>query len=170
MPGRAAHATCRSPCVGDDPFPDGSPVSHCRRGLRAQVWSAGWPATSEFLLVEQHLVVRAGHNVQEPVTLVEAPGVSVDLVGVDVHLSCVPLAAQLQRVLQQRRADASVAQVRAHVQLFELGQQPIEMTSASRTAVTLSRTTGSVIRPSLPTIWRVTGILTHASGTTAACT
>lgn len=43
-------------------------------------------------------------------------------------------------------------------------------TSASRTAVTSSHTTESVIRLSLPTIWRVRGILTHASATTAVCT
>src|SRR5690606_36564914 len=72
----------------------------------------------KLLDVAEHPVVLAGLDVHEPVSLVEAAGVGVDLVDVDVHLHRAAGADLVQRSVQQDGADALVPQVRPHVELL----------------------------------------------------
>src|SRR5690606_24440004 len=56
---------------------------------------------SELPQVTEHAVVLARMDVREPMALIEASGVRVDLVHVDVHLRAAPLPYAPDRLLQQ---------------------------------------------------------------------
>src|SRR5512139_4060334 len=77
---------------------------------------------SQLLDVAEHPVVGTGLDVDEAVSFVEATGVRIDLVDVDVDLPTIALTYQPNRRLQQGGADALVAQRGSNVQLLELGQ------------------------------------------------
>ena len=109
------------------------------------------PSGSELDLVEQHPVVGAGQDVEEAVPLVEAAGVGVDLVDVDVHLAGARARQAVEEPLQQGGPDPLVAQLGAYVELLELADRAVEVRRvAERQVAEPDRVARPPTRPAAP--------------------
>jgi hypothetical protein len=131
---QSRHAPCRTASIRVGPplrYTGGAVASRSATNPAKKLFDrshASHLADQELQLAQitQHSVVGTGLDVDEAVTLVEAPRIGVHFVDVDVHLLAAAFANETDRRFQERRADAPIAQCRTNIELLELRQRTVE--------------------------------------------